>query len=178
MFWALIDFLKTTEGALALFGLGALAFAAKLVHGKLQIPGLELEPIREHTWFVDREDRRKLAFVISLRLTNKTGRLITIKSCKMSGYSPKENPDPIVLRGEGGEVSLSFPPYEHLYAGKEVKVKPYSSLNVWMYYESGVVKLSNLIHAPIVLKDERGRRRSIQVPVPRHIEQIKILYSA
>mgnify|MGYP000368433045 FL=1 len=94
----------------------------------------------------------------------------------MSGYSPKENPDPIVLNGREGEVKLSFPPYEHFYAGKEVQVKPYSSLKIWVYYESGVVKLSNLIHAPVVVKDDRGRRRSIRVPVPRHIEQIKILY--
>jgi len=156
--------------------LGALVVIIRIIHRKLQIPGLELEVVRENTWFADREDRKRMAIVISLNLINRSGRAITIKSCKMSGYSPKEEPDPVILKGKEGEIVLDFPPYEHFYAGKEIQVKPYSSMKIWVYYESGVVRLSNLLHALVVIKDAGGKRRSIRVPVPRHIEQIKLIY--
>jgi hypothetical protein len=173
----LVDFLKTTTGALTVMGLIAAGAIGKLIHRKLQIPGLELEVIQEDTWFVDRDDRRRIAMIVSVNLINKSGRAIKITRCKVSGYSPRENPDPITLKGKEGEIQISFPQHEQFYAGKEIQVNPYSSRRIWLYYESGATRLSNLIQTPLVVKDDTGKRRSIRVSIPRHIQQIMIYRS-
>jgi len=173
----LVDFLKSTTGALTVMGLIAVGAIGKLIHHKLQIPGLELEPIQEDTWFVDRDDRRRIAMIVSVNLINRSGRAIRITKCKLSGYSPRENPDPIRLKKGSGEILISFPQHEQFYPGKEVQVNPYSSRKIWLYYESRATRLSNIIRTPLVVKDDTGKRRSIHISIPRHMEQIMIYRS-
>ncbi|HID55678.1 TPA: hypothetical protein EYP37_04050 [Candidatus Poribacteria bacterium] len=171
----LVDFLKSTTGALTVMGLIAVGAIGKLIHHKLQIQGLELEPIQEDTWFVDREDRRRIAMIVSVNLINRSGRAIRITKCKLSGYSPRENPDPIRLKKGSDELLISFPQHEQFHPG--IQVNPYSSKKIWLYYESRATRLSNIIRTPLVVKDDAGKRRSIRVTIPRHIEQIMIYRS-
>ncbi|HEX29058.1 TPA: hypothetical protein ENG04_03140 [Candidatus Poribacteria bacterium] len=173
----LVDFLRSTAGALTVMGLIAVGAIGKFIHHKLQIPGLEIDPIQEDTWFVDREDRRRIAMIVSVNLINRSGRAIKITRCKLSGYSPRENPDPIKLKKGSDEILIPFPQHEQFYPGKEVQVNPYSSKRIWLYYESRAIRLSNIIRTPLVVKDDTGKRRSIHISIPRRMEQIMIYRS-
>jgi hypothetical protein len=170
----LLDFLKTTHGALTVMGVIAVSSVGVVIHRKLQIPGLDLDPIAEDLWFADRSDRRRLAIVVSMNLTNKSGSVIEITRCNLSGYSPKEDVDPVVLTDKDKEVALDFPTHERFLPGKVVQVKPYSSLKLWAYYESRSSRLSNRIDTPLVVKNDRGKRKTIRFTIPRHMEQIRI----
>ena len=161
-----------------------------LYYKKKQIPGFEIEVIQDDTWFVNREDNHRLAMVVSLKLINQTNNRIQISKCKLSGYSPKENPAPISLQpkaeGVGGlrgtkqtehldkTIPLYFPNYDLYYAGMQYDVKPHSTQQIWVYYESRSVTMTNLIQTPLVIKDVNNKRKSVQVRLPRQAEQIKI----
>ncbi|MBM3239775.1 hypothetical protein FJZ31_26120 [Candidatus Poribacteria bacterium] len=161
-----------------------------LYYKKKQIHGFEIEVIQDDTWFVNRDDNHRLAMVVSLKLINQTNQRIQISKCKLSGYSPKENPVPISLqpKAEGvGElrgtkqtehldkiIPLYFPNYDLYYAGMQYDVKPHSTQQIWVYYESRSVTMTNLIQTPLVIKDVNNKRKSVQVRIPRQAEQIKI----
>jgi len=145
-----------------------------LYYKKKQIPGFEIEVIQDDTWFVNRDDNHRLAMVVSLKLINQTNNRIQISKCKLSGYSPKENPAPISLQHLDKTIPLYFPNYDLYYAGMQYDVKPHSTQQIWVYYESRSVTMTNLIQTPLVIKDVNNKRKSVQVRIPRQAEQIKI----
>ena len=57
-------------------------------------------------------------------------------------------------------------------------LNPYTEQRMWVYYESGIVTLTNILRAPIVLKDLNRKRKSIQASVPRNMEQIQLYREA
>lgn len=139
------------------------------------IQGLFVDVIQEDTWFVNREDNRKIAIVVSLRLTNKIPRQIKIINCKLSGYSPKKNPSKISLQtDEGNTVWLDFPRYDHFAYGKPYELNPYSNHKIWVYYESRAITMSNLFEVPIFLKSSDAKRKSAPVRIPRHPQQLML----
>ena len=149
-----------------------------LYYKRKQIPNFFIELIQEDTWFVNRDDNRRLAMVVSLKLTNKSSRRVQFLKCKLSGYSPKENPAKIYLEGIDKTIPLDFPPYEQYYAGLKYYVEPYSVKEIWLYYESRSVTTSNLIKTPLVIKDTNRKRKSVGVFIPRNTEQIAIYRDA
>ncbi|MBC8230628.1 hypothetical protein H8E77_13855 [bacterium] len=145
-----------------------------LYYKKKQIPGFEIEVIQDDTWFVNRDDNHRIAMVVSLKLINKTDNRIQISKCKLSGYSPKENPAPISIQHLDKTIPLSFPNHDLYHAGMRYDVDANSTHQIWAYYESRSVTMINLIQTPLVIKDFNNRRKSVQVRIPRHEEQIKI----
>jgi hypothetical protein len=49
---------------------------------------------------------------------------------------------------------------------------------MWAYYESRLVTLSNLLRAPIVIKDANRKRKSVPVAIPRNEQQIELYNEA
>ena len=49
---------------------------------------------------------------------------------------------------------------------------------MWVFYHSGIVTMTNMLRAPIVLKDANRKRKSIQIAVPRNMEQIQLYREA
>ena len=159
--------------------MGLISIASVIVIGllyykKKQIPGLEIEVIQDDTWFVNRDDNHRIAMVVSLKLINQTNNRIQISKCKLSGYSPKGNPTPISLEHLGKTIPLYFPTYDLYCAGMQYDVNPNSTQQIWVYYESKSVTMTNLIQTPLVIKDVNNKRKSVQVRIPRQVEQIKI----
>ena len=75
-------------------------------------------------------------------------------------------------------IELEHPKYDHFYAGREYVVNPYSEQRMWAYYESRTVTLSNLLRAPIVIKDANRKRKSVPVAIPRNAQQIELYNEA
>lgn len=139
-----------------------------------RIPGLDIELIEDDTWFVSRDDSRRTAIVISLQLRNKTGRPVHIAKCRISGYLPRENPRPIYLDGYQKTVEIPFPAAELYYAGLDSRVDPYTTKQVWMYFESRSVHMKSILQAPMTIRDTNGKRTRIQVQIPRNMQQVLI----
>lgn len=182
----LLEFLATPTGNSVLFGCTVLIAAAILYNRWKQIPGLTVAVIPEDTWFINRDDNHRLAIVISLHLTNKSSAPIRIRRCRLSGYSPKPPPEKILLRGHDTSVELTYPkhdlfvdvnahPSEHT---AEYVLNPYTEQRMWVFYHSGIVTMTNMLRAPIVLKDVNRKRKSIHVTVPRNMEQIQLYREA
>jgi hypothetical protein len=163
---------------LGLISIVSTIFIGSLYHKKKQIPGLEIEVIQDDTWFVNRDDNHRIAMIVSLKLVNKTDNRIQISRCKLSGYSPKENPPPISLQHLDKTIELNFPNSDLYSAGIQYDVKPNSTQQIWAYYESRSVTMTNLIQTPLIIKDVNNRRKSIRVQIPRQMEQIKIHHEA
>ncbi len=163
-----------------LMGIAAVIVICILYYRWKQIPKFEVEVLQDDTWFVNRDEKRRIAMVVSLKMTNKTGAPVHMRKCKLSGYSPKENPEPITLQGVDVDktVPIDFPSYDPYYAGAKYLVKPYATQQIWLYYESRSVTMTNLIKAPIVIKDANHKRKSIQIRIPRNMEQITIYREA
>ncbi|HIE28231.1 TPA: hypothetical protein EYP66_13180 [Candidatus Poribacteria bacterium] len=159
---------------MGLISIASLIVIGFLYYKKKQIPGFEIEVIQDDTWFVNRDDNHRIAMVVSLNLTNTTGNRVQISRCKLSGYSPKENPVPISLQHLDKTIPLNFPTHDLYYAGMQYNVNPNSTQQIWAYYESRSVTMTNLIQTPLVIKDANNRRKSVQARIPRHEEQIKI----
>ena len=92
----------------------------------------------------------------------------------MSGYSPKDNPTTISLQHLDETIQLNFPTHDLYSADMQYEVKPNSTQQIWAYYESRSVTMTNLIQTPLVIKDTNNRRKSIRAEIPRHAEQIKM----
>ena len=182
----LLQFLATPTGQWVLFGLISFVALAIIYNKKRQIPGLTVAVIAEDTWFINRDDNHRLAIVVSLHLINKSSAPIRIRKFKLSGYSPKPPPEQLFLQGHDTTVELTYPkhdlfvdvgghPAEHT---AEYVLNPYTEQRVWVFYRSGIVTMTNMLRAPIVLRDVNGKRKSIQIAVPRNMEQIQLYREA
>ena len=182
----LLQFLATPTGNWVVLGVISFVVLAIVYHKKRQIPGLTIAVIPEETWFINRDDNHRIAIVVSLNLINKSSAPIRIRSCKLSGYSPKPPPEKLVLEGHDTSVELVYPKYD-LFASagghpseytSEYVLNPYTEQHIWVFYHSGIVTMTNMLRAPIVIKDMNRKRKSIQVAVPRNMEQIQIYREA
>jgi hypothetical protein len=182
----LLQFLATPTGNSVLIGVVSFIALAIVYNKQRQIPGLTVEVIPEGTWFINRDDNHRLAIVVSLHLINKSSAPIRIRRCKLSGYSPKPPPEKLFLQGHDTTVELTYPkydlfvdldshPYEHT---SEYVVNPYTEQRVWVFYRSGIVTMTNMLRAPIVLRDVNRKRKAIHVAVPRNMEQIQLYREA
>jgi hypothetical protein len=147
---------------------------------KKSIPELEAEVIQEDTWFTTRDDNNRVSIVVSVKLRNRSTKGIRIVDCKLSGYSARGYPPDILLEGTENEEGienkqkLNFPGHRHFYRDEAFYLGPYSSENLWFYYESRVVTMRNLLEAPLKIKDSEKRRKSLRVRIPRHADQLAI----
>ena len=114
----LLQFLSTSTGLWTLLGLGCLSALCIIYHHKRQIPGLTIENIEDDTWFINRDDNHRVAIVVSLRLSNKSGTPIRVRKCKLSGYSPQDPPPEMFLEGYDKTILLEYPTHD-LYSNPE-----------------------------------------------------------
>ncbi|RKU26552.1 hypothetical protein C6497_13340 [Candidatus Poribacteria bacterium] len=185
-FKELLTFLTSTNGNWFLLSLGCVIATLFLYHRWKQIPGLTVELIKDETWFINRDDNNKLAIIISLHFTNMSSSPIQIHRCKLSGYSPKIPPEQMFLEGYDKTVELVLPEYDSYFeiVSKSENItssyvlNPFTEQKMWVYYESGIVTLTNILRAPIVIKDLNRKRKSLQVAVPRNMEQIQLYREA
>ena len=182
----LLQFLATPTGNWVILGVISFVVLAIIYHKKRQIPGLTVAVIPEGTWFINRDDNHRLAIVVSLLMINKSSAPIRIRSCKLSGYSPKPPPEKLLLEGHDTSVELQYPAYDrfadvHGHPSEhtsEYVLNPYTEQRMWVFYNSGIVTMTNMLRAPIVLKDTNRKRKSIQIAVPRNMEQIQLYREA
>jgi len=182
----LLQFLATPTGNWIVIGTISFVALAIVYHKKRQIPGLTVAIIPEDTWFINRDDNHRLAIVVSLHLVNKSGAPIRIRTCKLSGYSPKPPPEKLFLEGYDTTVDLEYPNYDlfsdigaHPAAHPaEYVLNPYTEQRMWVFYPAGIVTMTNMLRAPIILKDVNRKRKSIHVAVPRNMEQIRLYREA
>jgi len=161
---------------LSILGIIILVGLIILYSRKKSIPELEAQIIKDDTWFVNRDDNRRVGIVVSVNLRNRSTSGIYIKDCKLSGYSPREYLEEISLDSLDGDQKqkISFPMHKHFHKGLDLYIGPYSSENLWFYYESRSMTMSNLIETPLYIKDSRKKRKSIRVSIPRHTTQAEI----
>ena len=183
----LLQFLATPTGQWALLATVSFITLAVVYHKKRQIQGVTVEMIPEDTWFINRDDNHRLAIVVSLHLSNKSGAPIRFRTCKLSGYSPKAPPEKLFLQGHDRSVELTYPTYDLFPAGTpgahqgqhtEYILNPYTEQRLWVFYHSGIVTMKNMLRAPIVLKAADRKRKSIHVAIPRNMEQIQLYREA
>ncbi len=185
-FKQLLKFLATPTGNWVLLSLGCVVALAVVYHKWKQIPGLTVSLIQDDTWFINRDDNNRLAIVVSLHLVNKSGAPIQFYRCKLSGYTPKPPPERLFLEGYDKTIELTYPKYDSFSdavgqsenTNSVYVLNPYTEQRMWVYYESGIVTLTNILRAPIVLKDLNRKRKSIQASVPRNMEQIQLYREA
>lgn len=145
-----------------------------LYNRKRAMPELEMQLIKEDTWFATRDDNRRTAIVVSVEITNKATYGLYITNCKLSGYSPKGHPEEICLDDLKGEnrLKLALPQHKHFCKGQDFYIGPYSSEKLWFYYESRAMTMSNLLETSISLRDSRNKRKSMRINIIRHSDQI------
>jgi len=168
----ILRLLESETFALAVLGVGIAIGLLILYNRRKAIPELEIQVIKEDTWFATRDDNNRIGIVVSVDLRNKSTSGIYITNCKLSGYSPREDPKKIHL--ESSSKELSFPKYKHFYKGQEFYLGPYSSEKLWFYYESRSMTMANLIEASLSVKDSRKKRKSVRIGIPRHADQIAV----
>ncbi len=173
----LMQFLSTSAGMWTLTGLVSFVVLAVAYHRIRQIPGLTVENIEDDTWFINRDDNNRLAIVVSLHLTNRSGMPIRLRNCKLSGYSPKEPPSDLFLEGHDKTIPLEYPKHER-FSGSEHIINPYTEQRFWVFYQSKLVTMTNMIRTPIILKDVNRKRKSIQLAIPRNMQQIMLYREA
>ncbi|MDE0013331.1 MAG: hypothetical protein OXU36_19460 [Candidatus Poribacteria bacterium] len=182
----LLQFLATPTGNWVVIGVVSFIVLAIIYNKQRQIPGLTVAVIPEDTWFINRDDNHRLAIVVSLHLINKSSAPIRIRRCKLSGYSPKSPPEKLFLQGHDTTVELAYPAYdlfvdvgshpaEHT---SEYVLNPYTEQRMWVFYRSGIVTMTNMLRAPIVLRDVNRKRKALQIAVPRNMEQIQLYREA
>jgi len=172
----LLKFFSTDVGFSILIGIIAIILLGYLYNRFKQIPGLEVKVIQEDTWFINRDDKNIISIVVSLNLENRSPQRIMFRKCKLSGYSPKENPPKLYLEVPNQNILIDYPKYTNVYSGMEYSVSPYSSDKIWLYYESRSITLKNLLRSSIVIKDFNRKRKTIMVQIPRHPQQLTIYY--
>ncbi|MCZ6679087.1 MAG: hypothetical protein O7E52_17780 [Candidatus Poribacteria bacterium] len=177
-FKELLQFLSTTTGFWTLLGIGTVIALGAIYHQKRQIPGLTAEFLPEETWFINRDDNHRLAIIVSLRLINKSGGPVRIQNCKLSGYSPKDAPPELILDGYDKTIELEYPKHDLFRPGEEYIVNPYTEQQMWVFYESSAVTMTNILHTPIILKDANRKRKSVHVTIPRNMQQITLYREA
>ena len=173
----LIQFLSTSTGLWTLAGLGGLIVFGVVYHRKRQIPGLTIEGIEDDTWFINRDDNHRLAIVVSLRLINKSGTPIRVRKCKLSGYSPQDPPPELFLQGHDKTILLEYPKHDRL-SDPEYIINPYAEQQVWVFYQSRLVTMTNMLRTPVVVKDVNRKRKAIHLTIPRNMQQIQLYREA
>ena len=182
----LLNFLATPTGNWVVLGTVCVIMLAVVYHRWKQIPGLTIEIIQDDSWFINRDDNNRLAIVVSLLMKNKSASPIQFTKCKMSGYTPKIPPEKLFLEGYDKTIELAYPKYDSFAEivsqsenpNSAYVLNPYTEQRMWVYYESGIVTLTNMLRAPIVLKDINRKRKSLQSRVQRNIEQIQLYREA
>lgn len=172
----ILSLLKSERLILTIFGIGIAIGLYIMYNHKRTIQELEMQVIDSDTWFATREDNGRVGIVVSVSLRNKSTSGIRIKNCKLSGYSPKDYPAEILLEGTESEQNqpLIFPQHKHFARGQDFYLGPSSSENLWFYYESRSMTMSNVLEAPLSIKDARKKKKSLRVRIPRHAQQIAI----
>ncbi len=145
-----------------------------LYNRRKDISELGVEAVQDDTWFITRDDNNRVAIVVSVELSNKGTRGVSVVDCKLSGYSAREYPEDIRLTGPEGEQDLCFPEHKHFSKEEGFYLGPYSSETLWFYYESRTVTMRNLLEAPLTIRDSDRKRKSIRARIPRHADQIAI----
>jgi hypothetical protein len=130
-----------------------------LYNRKKTMAELEMQLIKEDTWFATRDDNRRTVIIVSVEIRNKATYGLYITNCKLSGYSPREHPEEICLDDLKGEkkLKLNLPPHKHFCKGKD---------------ESKSMTMANLLETSISLRDSRNKRKSIRINIPRHTDQL------
>ena len=169
-----LTLLMTPNGIAAVVGVAGVIWLARMYLKKIEIPGLTVEFLKDESWFLHRDDSRRLVIVVSLELTNKSGQEARFTSIKFSGYSPRQEALPVLLEGKQTSVPAPFPEYDQYNAGADYGAAPYATQRVWLYFESGSVDLRNKMSAPLVLKTGNGRRTSVRVDLYRHPYQVQL----
>ena len=170
----IFEFLKTPTGhwfiliSVSLIGLWI------VYNQKRQIPDLTLEQIRDDSWFITRDDNHRLAIILALKLTNKSGGPIMLKNCRLSGYSPRDLSTKLVVTGHDKAFELTPPEYDQFVAGNNYVINPYTECKIWMYYESRIVTMTGMLKTQAILRDTNRKRKSIHVGIPRQEQQILI----
>jgi len=170
----IFEFLKTPTGhwfiliSVSLIGLWI------VYNQKRQIPDLTLEQIRDDSWFITRDDNHRLAIILALQLTNKSGGPIMLKNCRLSGYSPRDLSTKLVVTGHDKAFELSPPKYDQFVTGNNYVINPYTECKIWMYYESRIVTMTGMLKTQAILRDTNRKRKSIHVGIPRQEQQILI----
>ena len=172
----LLKLFATEVGFSVLIGIIAIIVLGYVYNRFKQILGLEIEVTPEDTWFINRDDKNIVSIVVSLNLKNRSPQRIKIRKCKLSGYSPKENPPKLYLEAPNQNIPIDYPEYTNVYSGMEYSVSPYSSDKIWLYYESRSVTLKNVLKSPVVIKDFNRKRKTAMVRIPRHPQQLRIYY--
>lgn len=155
-----------------ILGIGVALGLLYLYNRRKDISELEAEMVQEDTWFITRDDNNRVGIVVSVKLSNKSTRGVSVVDCKVSGYSAREHPEDIHLTGPEGEQKLNFPEHRHFSKAEGFYLGPYSSETLWLYYESRTVTMRNLLQAPLTIRDSDRKRKSIRVRIPRHADQI------
>jgi hypothetical protein len=145
-----------------------------LYNRKKTMAELDMQLIKEDTWFATRDDNRRTAIIVSVEIKNKATYGLYITNCKLSGYSPKGHPEEICLDDLKGEnkLKLNLPQHKHFCRGKDFYIGPYSSDKLWFYYESKSMTMANLLETSISLRDSRNKRKSIRINIIRHTDQL------
>ena len=170
----LFEFIKTPTGNWTVLGIICIVILAVLYDRQRQIPGLTAEQIIEDTWFVTRDDNRKLAIFISLKLTNKDGGPVRLTNCRLSGYKPNVPPPELVLQGFDKAIELDFPTYVFFQPNEEHIINPYTEQKMWVYFESGMITMTGMLRTQLVVKNANRKRKALQVTIPRNMAQVLI----
>ena len=64
------------------------------------------------------------------------------------------------------------------FSASEYIINPYTEQRFWVYYQSKLVTMTNMIRTPIILKDANRKRKSIQLAIPRNMQQIMLYREA
>ncbi len=173
----LISQIVTSEAfAIVIFAISIAIGLYFLYNRKKSMPEVDVELIKDDTWFATREGKNHTGIVVSLEIRNKATYGIYLKNCRLSGYSPKDNAEPICIEDTKGEnkQDLNFPQYKQFCRGVEFYIGPYTSEKMWLYYESRSVNMSNLLETSFTIIDSRKKRKSLRVAIPRQRDQIAI----
>ncbi|MDP6597997.1 MAG: hypothetical protein QGI86_19305 [Candidatus Poribacteria bacterium] len=170
----LFEFIKTPTGNWTVLGIICIVILAVLYDRQRQIPGLTVEQIIEDTWFITRDDNRKLAIFISLKLTNKDGGPVRLTNCRLSGYKPKIPPPQLVLQGFDKAIELDAPAYDFFQPNEEHIINPYTEQKMWVYFESGMITMTGMLRTQLVVKNANRKRKALQVTIPRNMAQVLI----
>jgi len=147
-----------------------------LYNRKKAIPELEMQLIKEGTWFATREDNKRTGIIVSVEIRNKSTSGLYITNSKLSGYSAKEHPEEINMDDLKGEKKhkLDLPEYKHFCRGQDFYLGPYNSDKIWFYFESRSMTMANVLETSVSVIDSRKKRKSIRIMIPRHSSQIAL----
>ncbi len=155
-------------------GIGVIIGLLVMYNRKKDISRLEVQLVKEDTWFITRDDNNRVGIVVSVNLSNSSARGVRVVDCKLSGYSARERPEDIYLVGPEGEQELKFPEHTHFGKEKGFYLGPASSETLWCYYESRAVTMRNVLQAPFTIRDSEKKRKTIRAQIPRQADQIAI----